>query len=552
MLIKIQCDKFKFNHNEVRPPIEFNVGLNIIEGAYSGTNSIGKSTFLMCIDFAFGGNDYVDKLKTIKKKIGDHVIQFAFKFGEETLYFSRATNNHKIVNKCDSNFNVLSSMPLDDFTELLKLKYKIQNREASFRDLASRFFRIYNRGNIDETLPLRGFSNESPTSSVEALFRIFNKYDSIRIQKEAYKLSDDKKTTFKSAGDYEFIPNITKTKYDNNLIRIEELRALITELADKSDKGILELDSQKSEELSQIDSKIKTLKRERSLQFNKIDVLKKDKELSKIDIQKDFEELLRFFPDLNIERLIEVESFHNKLSGILKKELTSQESKVWATINYLSAQIEELEKRKLELGCVNKVSKIVLNKHAELSKELELLLKENECYEKFQLLKNQSSADKKILDETILEEGAKLAEIINKKMAEISELVFPNYQAPILTITKTGNYDFFTPDDEGTGTNYKGLILFDLAVLLLTEVPALAHDSVLVKNISQVITENIYKVYNSMQKQVFAVVDRADTYNVEMQKIIDKHRVLYLSEGGNELFGFSWAKKTEVEDDKND
>lgn len=552
MLIKIQCDKFKFNHNEIRPPIEFKEGLNIIEGAYSGTNSIGKSTFLMCIDFAFGGNDYVDKLKTIKKKIGDHIIQFAFKFGDEILYFSRATNNHKIVNKCDSNFNIISSMPLDDFTELLKLKYQIQNHEATFRDLTSRFFRIYNRGNIDETLPLRGFSNESPTSSVESLFKIFNKYGSIRVQKEAYKLSDDKKTTFKSAGDYEFIPNISKSKYDKNLIRIEELRTLINELADKSDKGLLELDSQKSEELSQIDSTIKVLKRERSLQFNKIDVLKKDKELSKIDIQKDFEELLKFFPDLNIERLTEVESFHNKLSAILKKELASQESKTWVTINYLTAQIEELEKRKLEIGCVNKVSKIILSKHAELSKELELLLKENECYEKFQFLKAQSSTDKKHLDETILDEGAKLAEIINKKMAEISELVFSNYQPPVLTITKTGNYEFFTPDDEGTGTNYKGLILFDLAVLLLTEVPALAHDSVLVKNISQTVTENIYKVYNNMQKQVFAVVDRADTYSEEMQKIIDKHRVLYLSEGGNELFSFSWAKKTEVEDDTND
>lgn len=548
MLIKIQCDKFKY-YTQARPPIEFKEGLNIIEGAYSGTNSIGKSTFLMCIDFAFGGNDYVDKLKTIKKKIGDHTIEFAFKFGDETLYFSRATNNHKIVNKCNSNFEIISSMSLDDFTEFLKLKYKIQNREASFRDLTSRFFRIYNRGNIDETLPLRGFSNESPTASVEAIFKIFNKYESIRIQKEAYNLSDDKKTTFKSAGDYEFIPNISKAKYNDNLIKIEELRTQISELADKSDKGLLELDSQKSEELSQIDSKIKSLKRERSLYFNKIDVLKKDRALSKIDIQKDFEELLAFFPDVNIERLSEIENFHNMLSGILKKELTTQESKTWAIINYLTSQIEELERRKLEIGCVNKVSKIVLNRHTELSKELEKLIKENECYKKYESLKEQVKSDKKILDDIILDEGAKLAKIINDKMAEISELVFPNYQAPVLTITKTGNYDFSTPDDEGTGTNYKGLILFDLAVLLLTEVPALAHDSVLVKNISQTTTENIYQVYNNMQKQVFAVVDRADTYNKEMRKIIDEHRVLYLSEGGNELFGFSWAKKTEVEEE---
>ena len=552
MLIKIQCDKFKTYSSKPRPPIEFHEGLNIIEGAYSGTNSIGKSTFLMCIDFVFGGNDYVEKLKTIKKKIGPHVIKFAFKFEDEILYFSRSTDNYKIVNKCDRNYNVLSSMPLDDFTALLKIKYGIKNRDASFRDLASRFFRIYNRGNIDETLPLRSFSNESPTSSVEALFKVFNKYESIRNQKEAYKLSENKKTTFKSAGDFEFIPSISKTKYENNLIRIQELEAQIAELAEKSDKGLIELDSQKSEELSQIDSKIKVLKRERSLHFNKIDVLKKDKELSKIYIQKDFEELLLFFPYVNIEKLAEVETFHNKLSSILKKELTNQESKTWANINYLTAQIEELENKKLKIGSVSKVSKIILDKHSELSKELELLKKENECYDKYQQLKEQLSTDKNALEETIFDEGAKLSEIINKKMAEISELVFPNYQAPKLTITKTGNYEFSTLDDEGTGTNYKGLILFDLAVLQLTEVPAIAHDSVLVKNISQTITENIYQVYNSMNKQVFAVVDRADTYNEKMREIIDKHRVIFISAGGNELSGFSWASKTEVGGDTND
>lgn len=552
MLMEIQCDEFKYEHTKIRPAIKFKEGLNIIEGAYSGTNSIGKSTFLMCIDFAFGGNDYVEKLKTIKNKIGNHVINFAFKFGEEVLYFSRATNNHKIVNRCNSNYDVISSLPLDDFTALLKIKYAINNPEASFRDLISRYFRVYNRGNIDETLPLRGFSNESPTASVEALFKIFNKYEAIIIQKEAHKISEDKKSTFKSAGDYEFIPKISKPKYDENAVRIEELREQISELADKSEKGLVDLDSQKSEELSQIDAKIKSLKRERSIHFNKIDVLKKDKELSKIDIQKDFEELLVFFPEANIEKLSEIENFHNQLSGILKKEIKTLESKTWSIINLLTAQIEELEKRKLEIGCVTKIPKIVLNKHTELSKELETLIKENESYDKYEKLSKQASTDKKTLETTILDEGAKLTKIINDKMEEISELVFPNYKPPVLTITKTGNYDFATPDDEGTGTNYKGLILFDIAVLLLTEVPALAHDSVLVKNISQIITENIYKVYDDMKKQVFTVVDRADTYNEEMRTIIDNHRVLYLSEGGNELFGFSWAKKTEVEDDKND
>ena len=126
MLIKLSCDKFKYNHNEQRPPIEFKEGLNIIEGAYSGTNSIGKSTFLMCIDFAFGGNDYVDKLKTIKKNIGDHIINFSFKFNDELLHFSRATNNHKIINICDENYTIIKHMSLEDYTALLKIKYNIK------------------------------------------------------------------------------------------------------------------------------------------------------------------------------------------------------------------------------------------------------------------------------------------------------------------------------------------------------------------------------------------------------------------------------------------
>ena len=59
MLKKIQCDKF-ISKGQVRPPIEFKKGLNTILGGVNANNSIGKSTLLLIIDFAYGGNSYLN------------------------------------------------------------------------------------------------------------------------------------------------------------------------------------------------------------------------------------------------------------------------------------------------------------------------------------------------------------------------------------------------------------------------------------------------------------------------------------------------------------
>ena len=75
MLKEIRCDKFKSNGRS-RPPIVFNDGLNVILGSKNGDNSIGKSTFLMIIDYAFGGNSYGNS--SVIKEINEHIIQFEF------------------------------------------------------------------------------------------------------------------------------------------------------------------------------------------------------------------------------------------------------------------------------------------------------------------------------------------------------------------------------------------------------------------------------------------------------------------------------------------
>ena len=60
MLVEVWCDKF-MKYGKMREPISFHAGLNAILGDDNGSNSIGKSTFLMVLDFVFGGTDYVKK-----------------------------------------------------------------------------------------------------------------------------------------------------------------------------------------------------------------------------------------------------------------------------------------------------------------------------------------------------------------------------------------------------------------------------------------------------------------------------------------------------------
>ena len=77
MLVEIQCDKF-ITHNKQRKPIHFHPGLNAVIGDDNGSNSIGKSTFLMILDFVFGGTDYVTKCTDVQENVKEHTINFTF------------------------------------------------------------------------------------------------------------------------------------------------------------------------------------------------------------------------------------------------------------------------------------------------------------------------------------------------------------------------------------------------------------------------------------------------------------------------------------------
>ena len=86
-----------------------------------------------------------------------------------------------------------------------------------------------------------------------------------------------------------------------------------------------------------------------------------------------------------------------------------------------------------------------------------------------------------------------------------------------------------TAGDTGTGTAFANLISFDLSLLELTRLPAIAHDLPLLKNIENVAMENIISIYSRSEKQIFVAIDKLSSYDEKAAQIINKHKVLQLS-----------------------
>lgn len=543
MLIEIYCDKFKSN-GKTRSPIRFENGLNIVEGADNGSNSIGKSTFLMIIDFCFGGNDYVNVLKDVEKNVGPHTIFFAFSF-DKTYHFARKTDEKDFVYISSPNYLLSDKkISIDKFCEFLREKYNIPILDLTFRSIVSRFMRIYNRQNLDEQLPLRAHENETEKNSLLEMIKLFNLFEPL---KELHRISEEASemdTTLGKAQEYKFIPKINLTEFKANEKRIHELKLEAELLADRSDRGLLDLPAEKAEQLARLKDQITALKRNRARFYNQLKAYKQDSEYEAVGLKSDFSELKEFFNNVNIENLREVEEFHRKISAILRKEIKISSQELWDNINSLNLSITELENELSEIHQTTNVSKVILKSYYTLEKEIESLQKANEFYLKKNELRKDALDKEKLLAEKTNEQFATMTAKINSKMEQINSINYVNEtHSPILTTPSTKKYNFETPDDQGTGCRFKGMITLDMAILSITPLPIITHDSLMFVQMSYPRVERTFKLYSEVEnKQIFVAVDRTTNLNDEAKRIIDSHRRLYLSPEGNELFGWYWGK----------
>lgn len=542
MLVEIRCDAFK-SHGKPRPPITFHGGLNTVLGASDGSNSIGKSTFLLIVDFAFGGSDYIKS--DAVRNVGSHTIEFAFKFGETMKYYARETTDSEQVRICNKNYEVIDTVSRKQFCEELFTLYAIDLPGISFRGIVSRYFRIYGRDNLHEKRPLHAAAGESAEKAITALLKLFNKYDLFEKYKAVEKEYITKRDTFKAAQKYEFIPNITtKKQYTENERTLESLKKELALLIDRADKEISENDLDKTDIAIDYKGRLATARRHRSRLKSQLRAIEINVEQGIIPGESDLADLALFFPEANIKKVAEIESFHQRMKEVLHTEFEEERQRINALIESVDQEISQIEDDQRKLGIPVRLSKSFLDKYSELNGQIKSLDKQNASYTELQTLKADVKVAADRLADVQEQELRFLENDINVQMAKYNDFIYDGtHKPPIIDLKSTKSYLFETPDDTGTGASYKSLVVFDLSILTLTPLPALAHDSAIFKNIGDAPVEKIMELYLQSSKQIFIALDKDDSYTEKTAKILNDTAVLRLSGEGNELFGRSWNIK---------
>lgn len=544
MLLEIDCDAFKKD----RPtPITFTDGLNIVLGEQSDKNSIGKSTFLLIIDFAFGGTDYIRLAKDVMREEPGHVIKFAFKFAENTRWFSRSTSEPGVVHECDSAYQPLYEMPLSDFNDMLARLYGTSDIGITWRQTVSGSFRVWQRNNYDTMRPLSTFRSDTLRGGITRLIALFNDYMPL---KAAIKSEEDAKLAVKGAEStskyFEFQIAQNRRGVEENEAEIARLKRERDALLNASDSGQeSQLTAQEALALAEIKNKKSSLLRRRTLLTNQLDSLSVDEELGdSTKIQHTFEPLLEFFPEIDLARLEKIESFHKGIKKILKTQVKKTRAELTKELEQTTALLADLDRSYTNITAAPTPSAKALYAYHDLESRISQLERENERYGRIEHYKEERSEAERVLKEeskTILKNVQRR---MNRYMKEIDGQFTDNERnAPTLTLNSVDSYSFEIVNDSGTGSGQRSLIAFDMALLCHTLLPSVIEDSFLFKQIEKPAVERILKFLAAIKgKQVFIALDELERYSDETQTLILAHTCLKLGKDEEALFGREWGK----------
>lgn len=536
MLSEIYCDKF------YQKTIRFREGLNVVLGTPDADNSIGKSTLLLIVDYAFGGDTYA-RASDIVKNIGEHKIGFKFQFEDGEHTFLRAVPDSAKIWRCDSDYGPLDLIAKEQFTEWLSKKYELNLYQLSFRDAVGRYIRVYGKDNYDEKHPLNITSKEPNQKAKKALLKLFDGYKVLSDYEKVANEAKEECQTYKKAQENNFIVKIRKRQYEKNEKEVTNKKKEIEELTQKLDKGLLDIDTSASERAIELKRELTPQKRMRSKLHNKIALLDENLNYTFSETTESFEQLKQFFPSVNVKHLSEIETFHKKIATIFDAELQEERKRTQKQLDEVNKDIQLLENELSGLIKNPNLSTVVLQKYAETLTQIEKMQQENEAYRKRVLLDERNKTASKNLERVQKEQYGGVEATINSEMERINATLYSEKANPPILHLEGNSYEFFTQDDTGTGIAYKGLVVYDLAIASLTKLPILVHDSLILKQISDEAVENILVRYMESGKQVIISLDKQDSYSKRTAEILEKQCVLHLAPNGRELFGRAWSRQ---------
>tara|TARA_R110002096_G_scaffold5175_30_gene24284 strand:+ start:2227 stop:3846 length:1620 start_codon:yes stop_codon:yes gene_type:complete len=539
MLKAISCIKFS------QETISFKPGLNVVVGDDLATNSIGKSTLLMVVDFVMGGSDFLVHNNDVVAELGDHAYRAAFDFVGESYFFRRDTATPDVVDLCDKSWKVIEALTIQDYRERLTTLYGLNDVGLSFRQICAPFSRIWGKQNLNPARPLDAHLKQSAADSLYLALKLFQKYDEVEDLEGALKSVQNKASALNSAFREQVVPRITKRKYNDNSRNISELSEELasirsdlalyaTNLRQLANKEVAEIKSTKDDLL---DARTRVASRMQRVSIS----LKENKHIQ----SKNFEALKKFFPSIESEKLASVEEFHSDIAKILRKEIQQSKRTLSEELDRIDATLLGLDERLREILENVENPELIVDRVYDVSKKVRSLQQENEYYDQNVTLRSEAGTLRKALEEKRLLALSRIAKLINEQLSSLGKAIYRNSQkSPYLSFS-SNNYEYKIYEDTGTGKAYGNLILFDLAVFTTTRLPFLIHDSLLFKNVENKAVERIVEQYKHFDRQSFIALDEVGKYNEATGKVVDQAAVVRLSDD-RVLYIKDWRRRGDL------
>jgi len=535
MLKQISCTKFR------EKTINFDSGLNVVLGDEKASNSIGKSTLLMIIDFIYGGETFLTHNSDTVKEIGHHTYQFIFLF-DKKYYFERATISPNIIEICDANFKRIDTISLEQYKDFLLEKYSLSGLMASFRQIVGVYSRIWGKGNVDTERPLHNFSQQSAKLAIDQLLKVYGQYEHLEgLENDLDGVSKDN-SALKAAWKSKLIPQILKAQYNDNKKVIETAQIELAEIKDHLAKYASNLNEIISYELLELKADKDVLLSDEIILKAQLEQLRANLTTSKHFKSKNLQELGSFFPQANINKLAEIESFHKGISTILASEIKEAEKSIEQQLTELKIELLRIDSKVSELTKDVKAPDAVVDRVCKVSNKLKDAALANEYYDISSTLKESIKTIKAELK--IVKESASnfVQSIINKKAFElVTEIYDESSRSPRLFINGN-NYRYDVDEDTGTGKAYSNLVILDLSILKTSNLPFVIHDSLLFKNIENSAVSSMISQYNTLNKQSFIAIDEIVKYGSNASECLLSNSVIKLDEN-NTLFNKVWKKQ---------
>ncbi|MFX1689827.1 DUF2326 domain-containing protein [Paraburkholderia sp. A2RI-6] len=525
MLRKIICPLF--NHGE----ISFHQGLNIVLGDDDARNSIGKSLALLVIDFAMGGISLLEDKAGAITSLGHHAYSIEFNFDNKRYFFKRATDASDLIQVCNENYEAIEVIGLDAYRAKLKTLYDLDQLRSSFRSLVGPFSRIWNKGGLEPDHPFSGDPKEPAAIAVERLIDLFERSKDIESEKAVLDAHNERRKLISKSMSAEIIPKINKSQYKANQKTIADNTVAIEDLKQGFTGALSAYEALFDEGLRVLQQQKNDLVIEREGLRSKIDRVKRDLSGVTPRLSANISLITEFFPDVNVQRLAQVEAFHQKISNLVKTELKKELAQFSKRETELNDEIGTLENRMRADLAAKGTPDDLFARVFELKEVADKAAEENRFFDQKSSIEKEASLSKERLGTIYIRIFLDIESSVNSKLKLFNKVVYgPNRNASQIRIKSANSYSFTSPEDTGTGKSYAGLVGFDLAMLSLTKLPFIIHDSVIYKNIEVPATRHILRILAAVKrKQIFLAFDEAAKFGAVAEQLLRTHTVLKLS-----------------------